>query len=208
MPNLPDQQRPHTFVRPFMALAVLLFVGSALLASGCGQQQCAVKGDPEALIGGAYTAIDHNGVDVSSDAFLGQYQLVFFGFTSCPDVCPTALVNISAALDDLGDDAAHFQTLFVSIDPERDTPDVLAEYLSNFHPSLIGLTGSAAQIKDLAHVYRAYYARGTSAEPGDADYTMDHSSIIYLMDCEGRYIKHFDHNTNVEALTRALNEMI
>jgi cytochrome oxidase Cu insertion factor (SCO1/SenC/PrrC family) len=191
---------------------VLLLVGSALMASGCGPQQCAVKGDPKALIGGAYTAVDHHGTDISSDKFLGQYQLVFFGFTSCPDVCPTALVNISAALDDLGDDAAYFQPLFVSIDPERDTPDVLAEYLSNFHPSFTGLTGSPAQIKELAHVYRAYYARGAGASAGagadDTEYTMDHSSIIYLMDCEGRYIKHFDHNTNVEALTHALNEMI
>jgi len=194
--------------RSFLTIAFLVFAGGVLMSSGCGQQQCAVKGDPEALIGGAYTAIDHHGDHVSSDLYLGQYQLVFFGFTFCPDVCPTALVNISATLDDLGDDAAHFQTLFVSIDPERDTPDVMAEYLSNFHPSFVGLTGSAAQIKDLAHVYRAYYARGASADTDDADYTMDHSSIIYLLDCEGRYIKHFDHNTSVETLTRTLSEMI
>jgi len=206
MPTIADRTIIKGLLRVLATLAILTVAGAALLSGGC-DRQCATSGDPDALIGGEYTANNHLGEAVTSDQFVGRYKLIFFGFTSCPDVCPTALATVSTALDLLGSDANYFQPIFVSIDPERDTPPVMADYLSNFHESFIGLTGTPTQIKDLAHVYRAYYARGQDSG-NDGQYNMDHSSIIYLMDCEDRYISHFAHGTDAEEMAQALGNIL
>lgn len=205
MHNLTAIDRHRLRTGLIAAFMIALGLAATILLGGC-DHQCAVSGDPTALIGGAFEAVDQNGVPFNQASLQGRYQLVFFGFTSCPDVCPTELSVISTALDQLGDQAAFFQPVFVTVDPARDTPEVMQAYLSNFHESFKGLTGSADQIKELAHVYRAYYARSIEAIEGG--YNMDHSSITYLMDCEGRYIQHFTHGTGPDEMATVLSGMI
>ncbi|PIR34624.1 MAG: hypothetical protein COV36_00455 [Alphaproteobacteria bacterium CG11_big_fil_rev_8_21_14_0_20_44_7] len=131
---------------------------------------------------------------------------MFFGFTNCPDVCPTSLSVLTAALEELGDDAANTQTIFITVDPERDTPEVMKEYLSNFHPSIKGLTGAPEQIEEVKDKYRVFAARAT----GEAveNYNMNHSAIIYLMDENDNYVTHFsshDSSEKIAEIVRANN---
>lgn len=151
-----------------------------------------------AEIGGGFTLVDHRGHRVTEADFAGRYLLVFFGFTYCPDVCPAELQIISAALDDLGSEADKVQPLFVTVDPERDTVDVLADYVERFHPSLIGLTGSPEEIEAVAKAYRVYFAK--VARPEGDDYGVNHSSNVYFMDPSGRFIEHFNYGTNPSSM--------
>jgi cytochrome oxidase Cu insertion factor (SCO1/SenC/PrrC family) len=144
----------------------------------------------EALIESEFSLVDHTGKPVTDEDFEGKWQLVFFGFTSCPDVCPTTLIEVSAVLEELGDDAEQIAPLFISVDPKRDTPEVMAEYVANFDPRIVGLTGSPEQIKQAAQAFRAYYAKVEQKDQPDR-YTMDHSAFLYLMGPEGEYATHF-----------------
>ena len=126
--------------------------------------------------------------------FAGQHLLVFFGFTNCPDVCPTALSEVAQVMDDLGDDAALVQPLFISIDPERDRRLGLAEFTAAFHPSIIGLAGDEAQTRAAADSFRIFYAReGDTAAPDG--YTMSHSPALYLIGPEGDWLRQFTYGT-------------
>lgn len=136
-------------------------------------------------VGGPFTLLDQDGRTVTDKDFAGKPFLVFFGYTHCPDVCPATLFELSEALNTLGPDAQRVSALFVSVDPARDTPETLKQYLSNFNPSIRGLTGSEDQVKATTRVYRAYSARG----PGEGqDYTVDHTAVVYLMDGQGRFV--------------------
>ncbi len=139
-----------------------------------------------ALVGGPFTLTDQDGKSRSDADFRGKLMLVYFGYTYCPDVCPTTLATMTEALDKLGPQAAMVQPIFITIDPARDTPQVLKRYIANFHPSLIGLTGSPAQIAAVAKAYRVYYAKADNGS--GADYLMDHSGFIYLMGRDGKYV--------------------
>jgi cytochrome oxidase Cu insertion factor (SCO1/SenC/PrrC family) len=139
-----------------------------------------------ALVGGPFTLTDQDGKSRSDADFRGKLMLIYFGYTYCPDVCPTTLATMTEALDKLGPQAAKVQPIFITIDPTRDTPEVLKRYMANFHPSLIGLTGSPAQIAAVAKAYRVYYAKADNGS--GADYLMDHSGFIYLMGPDGKYI--------------------
>lgn len=144
----------------------------------------------EAAIGGPFTMTNQNGERVSDKDFLGRPMLLSFGYTYCPDVCPTQLLAITAALQQLGEAGRTVQAVFVTVDPERDTPEQLKAYLANFAPGYVGLTGTAADIAAMARTFRIYYAKvGNAKDP--LSYTMDHTSFIYLMDEKGRFIKHF-----------------
>ena len=136
-------------------------------------------------IGGPFQLTDQSGKPVTQADFRGRWMLVYFGYTFCPDVCPTELQTIAGALDKLGPDAAKVAPIFITIDPERDTPAVLADYVKLFDKRLIGLTGTAEQIRDVARKYRVYYAKVTPRSA--SSYLMDHSSFVYLMDAEGRF---------------------
>jgi protein SCO1/2 len=129
-------------------------------------------------IGGPFELIDQHGKPVSDKTFRGQYMLIYFGYGFCPDVCPTELSNMASALDVLGTKAKNVQPIFITVDPERDTPEFLADYVANFHPRLIGLTGTPEQVKAAAKAYKVYYAKAT--KPGETDYLMDHTSFVYL----------------------------
>ena len=133
-------------------------------------------------------------------------MLVFFGYTYCPDICPTELQVISAALDELGAKGAAIQPIFVTVDPQRDTPEILKTYVSNFHPRLIGLTGTPEAIAAAARAYRVYYSKAPGADA--ENYLMDHSTIIYLMGPDGTFLKHFTYTTDARQLAKELEAAI
>ena len=160
-----------------------------------------------ALIGGSFELTRHDGIRVTNRDFEGSYSLLFFGYTYCPDVCPAGLQVMSAALEKLGDQADDIQPVFITIDPQRDTQDVMASYVENFHPRLIGLTGSDEDIARAAKAYRIYYAKAGGDETGQ-DYLMDHSSILYLMGPKGKFVKHFTYGTDAQALAAAIKSAI
>ena len=156
-------------------------------------------------IGGAFELVDHTGRVVTQADFAGDFMLVYFGFTSCPDICPTAMQAVAEALDDLGEEAPRVRPVLITVDPERDTPAVLADYVAHFHPRLVGLTGTAQQIAVAAKAYKMYYAKVPSE---DGDYVMDHSAILYLMGPDGRYIRHFTHGAGADEIAAALREAL
>jgi protein SCO1/2 len=153
-------------------------------------------------VGGPFELIDHSGHARTERDFRGQLMLVYFGFTYCPDVCPTDLQAIGVAMDKLGAEAADVQPLFVTVDPERDTPTHLADYVKLFHPRLIGLTGSAEAIRKAADAYKVYYARVDLNK--DAGYTVDHTAFIYLMDRDGNYLGFFPPGTSADRMVEII----
>ena len=142
-----------------------------------------------AAIGGPFSLTDQNGRTVTDKDLRGHPFLVFFGFTHCPDVCPTSLFEISEVLGKLGPDAQKVSALFVTIDPERDTPAAMKDYLSSFNPRVVGLTGDPAAIAAVAKEYRVYVKK---VPLDNGDYTMDHTALVYLMDKDGRFVAPFN----------------
>ncbi len=139
-------------------------------------------------VGGPFALTDQDGRRVTDQDYKGKPFLVFFGFTHCPDICPTTLFEVSEVMRTLGPDAAKTQALFITVDPERDTPSVMGDYLSSFDPRLRGLTGTQAEIDATAKVYRAYFRK----VPIEGGYTMDHMATVYLMDKDGRFVAPFN----------------
>ncbi len=165
----------------------------------------------KALIGGPFELVDGSGRTVTDKDFRGKYLLVFFGFTHCPDVCPTALSEIALTLDALGEVADKVQPLFISVDPERDTPELMGEYVAQFHPRIMGLTGSPDQVADVAKAYRVYYKKSIPEEEigkEDPFYVMDHSAITYLMSPDGDFLKHFSHGTAPDEMAAAIRDVV
>jgi protein SCO1 len=140
-------------------------------------------------VGGPFKLVDQDGRTVTDQDMKGKPFLVFFGFTHCPDVCPTALFDISEVFRKLGPDAGRAGALFITVDPERDTPEAMKNYLSSFDPHLRGLTGDDAAIDGVVKGYRAYYKKVPNP---DGSYTMDHTALVYLMDKEGRFVAPFN----------------
>lgn len=136
-------------------------------------------------IGGAFTLIDTGGRTVTDRTFRGKWLLIYFGYTYCPDACPTALNNMSVALRALGSDANKIAPLFITVDPKRDTVQAIAEYLRSFDSRIVGLTGSQEQIDAVVKAYRVYV---DVQKAGDDDYLVDHSSFFYLMNPGGRFV--------------------
>jgi cytochrome oxidase Cu insertion factor (SCO1/SenC/PrrC family) len=152
-------------------------------------------------IGGPFALIDQAGNPRTDENFRGKLLLIYFGYSYCPDVCPTDLQQIGLAVDRLGAAGGTVQPLFITLDPERDTAAHLAEYVPLFHPRLIGLTGSAEQIRGVASAYKVYYAK---YPPGSADYVIDHSSFIYLVDENGKYIGFFPPGTTADRMVEII----
>jgi protein SCO1 len=169
----------------FLAGLVLCF-GLVLIVSG---RLSAPVAQQIAAIGGPFKLVDQNGQIVTDQDLKGRPFLVFFGFTHCPDVCPTTLFEVSEILRALGPDADRTRALFITVDPERDTPAVMKDYLSSFDPHLSGLTGNAAEIAAVAKTYRVYFKKVPLEQGG---YTMDHTAIVYLMDKDARFVSPFN----------------
>lgn len=205
-------------------LRVLLIsvLGLALVAGGLGLWLALQPDKPTqivsgqasssgtALIGGPFTLTDHRGTIRSEADFHGRYMLIFFGFTYCPDICPTTLSTVTQGLDILAESeaakAAAVTPVFVSVDPERDTIEALADYVSHFHPSMVAMTGSDEQVAQVAKAYRAFY-RKVFTEDAE-DYLIDHSAIIYLMGPDGSYLSHFTHVTTAEEMAEGLAKLV
>jgi protein SCO1/2 len=161
----------------------------------------------KALVGGPFSLVDDTGKRVTDTDYRGRYMLVFFGFTSCPDICPAGLQLMTAVLENLGPKAKRVAPIFISVDPQRDTPPKLAQYVKNFDPRLIGLTGTPEDIAAVTKAYKVYYKK----VPNDAapdDYGMDHTAIIYLMDPDGAFVTHFTPTTTVEDMTAKLDKVL
>lgn len=197
-------------LRKIAIAAVLSLVAAApSFAEGTTPQPPAL----ESLFGGPFELVDHRGETRRDSDWDGRYRLIFFGYTHCPAICPTTLQDISTALDLLGEQAGEIQPLFVTVDPARDTPEVLADYVAAFHPAIIGLTGSEAQISAVAKAYRVQRHKVLSSEHeghgkhGDhsmhgagEDYLAQHSSLTYLMDRNGAFLTLFPYDTPAEVM--------
>jgi len=154
-------------------------------------REAALDRSPEALnFGGPFTLVTHDGKKVTEATFKGKYLLVFFGYTYCPDLCPTALQTITETLEELGPEAAKARTLFITIDPARDTPGKLKNYISAFHSDIIGLTGTTAQIEAVTSAYHVRFAK--IAGDGNGDYELDQSTYMYVLDPEGNPLARMD----------------
>jgi protein SCO1 len=158
-------------------------------------------------IGGPFRLVAGDGSTVTETTFRGRWLLVYFGFTSCPVTCPTALVEIAAALAKLGPAAAALQPLFITVDPERDTTAVMHDYTQSFDPRIVGLTGTPAAIATVAEAYGVHYERHPVG-PGADDYVVDHSTYIYLMDPAGRFVRGFGADASAEELADGIRVRI
>jgi protein SCO1/2 len=172
---------------------LVLFFGAILFITGRAPSPI---GQAVAAVGGPFALEDQNGKPFTDQNMKGRPFLVFFGFTHCPDICPTTLFDISQVLNKLGPDAARTGALFFTVDPDRDTPAVMKDYLSNFDPHLIGLTGDEAAVNAAIKAYRVY-AKKVPLENGD--YTMDHTAVVYLMDKDGHFVAPFNLKRTPEA---------
>jgi protein SCO1/2 len=181
---------------------LVLFFGAILLISGRAPSPI---GSAVAGVGGPFRLQDQAGKTVTDKDMKGRPFLVFFGFTHCPDICPTTLFDVSQILQKLGPDADRAGALFITVDPERDSAAVLKDYLSNFDPHLRGLTGDRASIDAALKAYRVY-AKKVPLDGGD--YTMDHTALVYLMDKDGQFVAPFDLKRTPEAAAADLRRYL
>lgn len=182
--------------------------GAAALILTRGPAGPGVASTGTALIGGPFTLVGRDGKPVTDQAFRGKYMLVFFGFTHCPDICPAELQVMSAALDELGAKANDIIPIFITLDPERDTPPVVAAYVMNFGPRFVGLTGSPEQIAAAAKAYRVTYAKFQEEGAKPDDYTIDHAALVYLMGKDGEYLTHFAYGTPAAKMAETLRRYL
>jgi protein SCO1/2 len=187
-----------------VATSALLWLTEGASTSTESTETLDSQGSGQALIGGAYTLTDHNGNAVSDKAFLGKVGLVFFGFTHCPDICPTASATITGAMKKLGEKADQVTPLFITVDPERDTPETLKKFLSSFDKRFVGLTGTPEQLAQAASAYKVYYAKSA----GEGSMGFDHSGFIYLMDRKGTYIRHFASDATDAEIADAIEPLL
>ena len=161
---------------------------------------------PAVQIGGPFHLVDQNGTAVTDADYRGRWMLMYFGYTFCPDVCPTELQTIAGSLDKLGAEADKVAPLFITVDPARDTPAVLAKYVALFGHRIVGLTGTPDEIAAAARAFRVYYAKAPVG--GAATYLMDHSSFVYLLDPKGRLAALFNQDTSADDLAAGIRERL
>lgn len=202
--------KKSTFLGPLVALSLVVLAVVGFLAArqhfgADTQKPGTASGVP---IGGAFTLVDQDGRTVTDKNFLGKYMLVYFGYTYCPDVCPTSLNTLGRAMDQLEAEApeaaARIQPVFITVDPARDTPELMKSYVGNFHDRLIGLTGTPEQVAAAAKAYRVYFSKVVEKGASADEYLMDHSSITYLMGPDGKFVTHFGHGTAPDVMAGKL----
>jgi len=200
-----------------IAVLGLLLAGGGLLAWHYVQPRQSgsivsseTRSSGAALIGGPFSLTDQTGQRRSEQDLKGHYALIYFGYTYCPDICPTSLSTMTQGIDLLAEQApekaAAVLPVFITVDPERDTVEALAGYAEHFHPRFLALTGTPEEVAGAAKAYRIYYQR--VEEPSASDYLMDHSSVIYLMGPDGSYLTHFTHASTAEDIARSLGERV
>ena len=197
---------------PRFALVAMVFAGVLVIAAGV-LLALALRETPRgaagtalaSAIGGQFQLIDQNGKPFSDANLKGKWHLIFFGYTHCPDACPTALNEMSLALERLGIKRDEVGVVFITVDPERDTPDVLKSYIQSFDAPIAALTGSPEAVAQAAKAYRVFYAKHPRA---DGDYDMDHSAVIYVMNPEGRFTATFTPDSSADAIVQRLQKLI
>jgi protein SCO1/2 len=183
--------------------------GAALLLLTRGAPAPQVETSGKALIGGPFSLVDQTGKTVTDKDFRGRYMLVFFGFTHCPDVCPAELQVMADALGQLGPKASKIVPVFISLDPERDRPEAVGAYVKNFGPNFVGLTGSPEAIAAAAKAYRVSFSKFEYKDSnGQSGYSIDHSTLLYLMDKNGEYITHFSYGTPAAKMVETLRRYL
>lgn len=186
-----------------LALWGLVLVAAAALAV----QQWAGRGKTAETFRPDFALQDGKGQTHTMADFRGKFSLVFFGFTNCPDVCPTTMSEVAQVMDDLGAEADRVQPLFISIDPERDRRQGLTEYLAAFHPAILGLSGDSAATKDAAESFKIHFGRGEDPSAPDG-YTMSHSSALYLIGLDGEWLRLFDYETPAAEILADIEDRI
>ena len=180
---------------------------AALVLSWGAPQQVVTSG--KALVGGPFKLVDQHGKPVTDADFRGRYMLVFFGFTHCPDICPAELQVIASALEELGPKAEKVVPVFITLDPERDTPEVMGDYVKNFGDDFVGLTGSPEAIAEAAKAYRVAYSKFVPEGQEDGkNYSVDHSALAYLMGPDGEYVTHFSYGTPAQKISETLQRYL
>ena len=180
---------------------LVIFLGVFFYATG----QFGGSGPGPSAIGGPFTLIGQDGKPITAQDLKGKPLLVFFGYTHCPDICPTTLFELSEVLHAMGKDADRINALFITVDPDRDTAAVMKDYLSSFDPHLRGATGTQQQIDVVEKEYRVYAKKVPTK---DGDYSMDHSAVVYLMDKEGRFVAPFNLKRPPAAAADALRKYL
>ena len=200
--------------RPFLLVIVAGFLLGALAGAGIlilntDMQARRVTTSGKALVGGPFTLVGKDGKTVTDQDFRGRHMLVFFGFTHCPDICPAELQVMAAALDGLGKDADKVVPIFISLDPERDTPERVTAYVENFGPNFVGLTGTPETVAKAAKAYRVAYSKFEyKDDQGNYGYSVDHSALAYLMGPDGEYITHIPYGTPASKMTETLRRYL
>jgi len=210
-PAAPAQKSPPGGASRYLLVAAVL-AGLVVLGTG-GYLALMLRDNPQGVagsplagaIGGPFQLVDQNGKTVTEADLRGKWSLIYFGYTHCPDACPTALNDISIALSELGAKRDQVRPVFITVDPERDTPKVLKDYVTAFDAPIVGLTGTPEQVAKAAKGYRVYFAK--HPEPG-GDYSMDHSSVIYVMDPEGRFTASFAPDSTPEQMAGRLKKLV
>ena len=183
-------------------IGLLAWMGTGMIPQGRTQTSPGT-----ALVGGDFTLSDKNGKQITPQNFSGKYMLVYFGFTHCPDICPTGLLLIENAIDQLGSKGNKIVPLFITVDPERDTAKVVGDYVAHFGKRIVGLSGTPEQIKHVADAYKVYYRKVDDKDAADG-YMIDHSGYIYLMGPDGKYLAHFPHHISESALKDGLAKFV
>jgi protein SCO1 len=193
-------------------LAAAVLAGLAILGAGVFLTLALREGPRGAagtalgsVIGGSFRLTDQNGKTVTDADLKGKWSLIYFGYTHCPDACPTALNDIAIALDELGAKREDVRPVFITVDPERDTTEALKSYVTSFDAPILALTGTPEQVAQAAKAYRVYYAKHPEA---GGDYSMDHSSVIYVMDPQGRFTASFTHESSPEQIAERLKKLL
>lgn len=198
----------------FSFVSLLIILGMYFIATSYYDPSSVVRkgsamvtGEGTPKIGGDFSVIDHNGVVFTQENLKDKYSLVFFGFTHCPDICPTAMTVLSEVYDKLSDkQKSQTQVIMASIDPERDTVAVMKDYMAAFNESFIGLSGTEDQMKDMAKKYLVYHVKRPTDD--GSTYTVDHSGYVYLLGPDGRYVKHFSHKSNASEIYEGLTSYL
>jgi cytochrome oxidase Cu insertion factor (SCO1/SenC/PrrC family) len=201
------ENQKSLFLRRMLFAGVLLVFAAGIAVYALTATRSGPKGAGTPMVGGAFSMVDHTGRAVTDKTYLGKPMLMFFGFTFCPDVCPTELQVMAAALEQLGAKGAAIQPIFVTVDSARDTPDVMKAYVENFGPRFVGLTGSPEQITAMAKTYKVFFEKRENKDAPE-NYLMDHSSIIYLMGGDGSYLRHFSYTTDAAKLAEGIAEAL
>lgn len=198
--------RRHELIH-LSALGRALFYGAVLATMLTIGQPAVPTTTLSVTIGGPFSLTAPDGTTVTDQTYRGKWLLVYFGYTFCPNSCPTTLLEIAAALEKLGPDAAKVQPIFITVDPKRDTPKVMAQYTQSFDSRIVGLTGTPEQIAAVALEYGAYYVAHKSGD-GANDYTMDHSTYLYVMDPRGQFVQAFDADTPADRIADDLLRLV